>query len=165
MIILRWRDPVPPLVLRWRLDDPRQAYAAALRGPDALAAVLAPQGPPGLDGSGGTISGTAAAALGGHRALYLAADGLRYSSADDPLTQDVLGISTGAAAQGAQVTMLAAGPLSDPSFAFVPGLIFLGLNGVLTQTPPTSGIAVELGVSINPTAMLVRVRQPLTLAN
>jgi hypothetical protein len=47
MIVLVWRDPAPALELQWRLDDPQAAWQAALRGTEALAAVLAPPGPPG----------------------------------------------------------------------------------------------------------------------
>ena len=52
-LVLRWKQPQKPLTLRWRVKDANTIYQAALRGPDALAAVLAPTGPQGLKGDKG----------------------------------------------------------------------------------------------------------------
>lgn len=112
-----------------------------------------------------TMTGTAAVALGGHRAVYRRADGLiDYASADDPACMnESIWITTGAAALGDDVTAVAFGEMSEPSWTWSPGVpIFLGLAGALTQTPPvepTSDFLAVLGYAPIPTKMFVN-RQP-----
>lgn len=51
----------------------------------------------------------------------------------------VVGISTNAANAGANVTIKTSGTITDNSFSFSKGQIYLGSNGTLTQTAPTNG--------------------------
>ena len=46
-LLLRWRQPDPPLVLRWRGTDARVAALAAADTPTAIPTVIGPPGPPG----------------------------------------------------------------------------------------------------------------------
>lgn len=105
--------------------------------------------------------------LSGHRAVYTGADGLaHYASANDPASaRAVLGITKNAAAEGGQVSVVIAGPVSEPSWSWTPGLpIFLGANGALTQAVPASGVVVELGSAVTPTSMNVRIQEPVFLS-
>lgn len=129
------------------------------------------KGPPGRQGDagpsgagGGDITGVAAIALGGQRVVYLANDGLRYASADDLATINALGVTVGAVSIGGTATVRTGGALADPSFSFVPGPVYLGLNGLLTQTLPTANSLVVIGDAINATTLLVRVEKPWELA-
>lgn len=118
-------------------------------------------------GSAGTAIdnvGTAAIALGGQRAVYLSGTGLRYATSADISTLDVVGITVGAVNSGDLVTYRVSGVLTDPSFNFVPGPIFLGANGLLTQTIPLTGGTAVLGVALSATSMSVRILQPIELA-
>lgn len=121
-------------------------------------------GPPGAPG-GGTITGTAAAALSGHRAVYRRADGLiDYADAANLAhISTAIGITTGAAASGSPVTVMMLGEMTEGSWSWTaPGLIFLGTNGLLTQAVPSapgSEFLAVLGYAVSPTRMYVD-RQP-----
>lgn len=111
------------------------------------------------------ITGTAAVPLSGHAAVYRRPDGLiDYASADNTACMnEAIWITIGAASAGDDVTAVMYGELSEPSWAWTPGVpIFLGLAGALTQTPPTEPTAdflAVLGYAPIPTKMCVN-RQP-----
>jgi hypothetical protein len=131
-------------------------------GPDIQIEVYAPpvievqevgvQGPP---GQGAAQSVIAAEPLGGHRVVTSA--GLHSTSGTLDL---VFGISIAAALTGAPAIIVDAGPLTEPSWAWVPGLpIYAGPSGVLTQAEPAGPIkqvataitATTIAVAIQPT--------------
>jgi hypothetical protein len=126
-------------------------------------------GPPGAGGTGSggtlTMTGTAAVALSGHRAVYRRPDGLiDYASANNlGCLHEAIWVTTGAATMGGDVSMVMFGEMSEPSWTWVPGVpIFLGINGVLTQTAPLAPAAdflVVLGYVPITTKMFVD-RQP-----
>lgn len=128
---------------------------------------------PGIPGSSSAnsllITGTAAQALSGHAAVYRRTDGLiDYASADDPACmREAIWITTGAASMGDDVTAAIFGEISEGSWTWVPNsLIFLGLNGALTQTVPSSPASDflrVLGYAPVPTKMFVNVQQPIDL--
>lgn len=128
------------------------------------------QGPAGIQGPPGPAGGTTAAtiageALGGHRAIYISAGEARYATAADDSAAVVAGITTGAAGVGDAVEYQLSGELTEPSWNWTPELpVFLGLNGQLTQTPPTAGAIVELGIALTPQTIIVRVQRPAFLA-
>lgn len=125
------------------------------------------QGPPGAAGSSGgaTIAVIAAVSLSGSRAVYIAADGLRYCDSALPATAHAcVGLTVGAVAAGALSTVQVQDVLTEPSWGWVVGQsVYLALAGALTQTPPTSGAQVEIGVAKSATSILVRVQPGLTL--
>lgn len=110
--------------------------------------------------------GIAAEALGGHRAVYRSAAGFRYAGSDQPTTADaVVGITTGSATPGGEVTVRTDGVMIEPSWTWTPEEpVFLGLNGLITQTAPATGVVVELGVALTTTSILVRVQKAIYLA-
>lgn len=91
-------------------------------------------------------TGIAAEALSGHRVVTPKPDGtLDYASNDNIAhVQAPLWVTTGAAAAGAQAIALMLGTIVEPTWAWTPGPVYLGANGVLTQTPPTAPGAVFL---------------------
>lgn len=109
----------------------------------------------------------AAVTLSGYRAVYLAADGFRYSSNDDLSTIGMcLGLTTGAALAGSPVSVKSVGLLNDPTWNFPsPGLIFLGQDGSLLMSAPAPPALYlqEIGKAISPTSMFVFVRPPIIL--
>lgn len=117
-------------------------------------------------GVGGTArqlwaTGTAASSLSGHRVVTPAPDGsLGYASNDD--LGDVnspLWVTAAAASSGAQLETLMFGPMVEPSWTWTPGQpVYLGTNGVLTQTPPAAPGAVflaQVGTATSPTSLFV----------
>lgn len=125
------------------------------------------RGPQGVAGGDGTVQRTAIASvtLSGHRAVYLAGGEAAYASADDAATANAcIGITTGAALEGDEVVITTMGKLVEPTWTWTEALpVYLGLNGLLTQTVPTSGCLVELGIATTATELEVRIQSPINL--
>ena len=154
-------------------------------GPAAPAPFQGPPGPSGQDGAAGADGApgqtgpagpdvsltpfTAGTDLGGQRVIGLGLDGSAiHASADDPdHILRVLGISTGAALAGAQVPVRSIGTIDDPSWSWVPGPIWCGLAGALTQAPPvtpTATFSQQVAFAVSPTRILVGLRMAVRLA-
>ncbi|MGA6208064.1 hypothetical protein ACPESR_25255 [Nocardia testacea] len=121
-----------------------------------------PPGPPGPGGERVVLTGEAAVPLGGHRAVYRRPDGLiDYASATDPGHMAVpIWITTGAAAAGDTVTMVAVGGITEGSWSWAPGPIFLGAGGALVQALPPGALFLAV-IAAASTATTVWVdRQP-----
>lgn len=134
-----------------------QPATAVIRGPG----LQGPPGPPGASGDATTIARTAAIALSGHRAVATNADGdFVYADKDTAAHAScTIGITTGAASQGASASAIALGPLTENSWNWTPQqLIFLGSNGVLTQSAPTTGFVLVLGKAVSPTTVFVQIQ-------
>ncbi|MCB4803507.1 hypothetical protein QO001_000852 [Methylobacterium brachiatum] len=96
-------------------------------------------GPPGASAQGNRSETAiqAAVALGGHKVVRGTPEGAVYASA--AILSDlgtVIGVTTGAAAADADVAVVSSGAIDEPSWAWLPGPVWLGLDGDLTQTPP-----------------------------
>lgn len=128
-----------------------------------VSGVPGPMGPPGP--SAGGLSLTASGAIGGHRLLVALGGGLAgYADSGTPAhVGKVVGMSTAAAADGAPVSLIQVGEIIEPSWAWSPGPVYLGANGVPTQTQPISGFLQEIGVATAPTRLLVDLKMPIQL--
>jgi len=130
---------------------PRVEIAASPR----LAVVGGRQGIAGPPGPGSEIEiYTAAATLGGHRAVALDEDGrIVYASA--ALGIPAIGIIRDAVAEGAEVAVHRAGRVSG--FAgLAPGrTYFLDSTGLMALTAPGSGVLQPLGFAASETELLV----------
>lgn len=131
------------------------------------AAEQGPPGPPGPAGSSGAVNlpFIAGMTLSGHRAVRAEAGEAVYADCT-VLTdaQQVLGITLGAAMAGASVDVQASGEMVEPSWSWTPGLpVFLGVNGLLTQTPPAVGFQLIVAVAVSPTKIIVGIKQPIIL--
>ena len=126
---------------------------------------LGPQGPQGPAGDGSTFTKIADSNLSGHRAVKaVSGDRVAYVSSGTPTDIGLaIAITTGAAAADATATLRAYGEISEPSWAWTPGPVFLGVNGVLTQTVPTSGYVQQIGVALSSTKLMVDIRPPIRL--
>ena len=106
-------------------------------------------------------------ALGGHRVVRQTATGPDYADCGVLNHQDnILGLTTGAAAAGALVTIQRSGEVIEPTWNWATGLIFLGHNGLLTQTPlpsPEAAFLQPVGFSMTPQSIFVALRDPFTL--
>lgn len=122
-----------------------------------------PQGPVGPAG-GTTIEKMAAMPLGGQRIVRSTGTNMadyadnRYPEQGD----DILGLTLAAAASGTMVAIANGNEVTEPSWDWTPQQpIYLGENGLMTQTPPEPGgtavFSVEVGFAQSPTTMMVRV--------
>ena len=125
-----------------------------------------PAGPPG----GGGVSMIAGATLGGHRVVQTIANvGLMYASADQ--REDALrlvGVITSSVAAGEDVTVVTNGEVEEASWNWDTSKpVYLGLNGLLTQTvpeAPTAQFAVVVGMPTSAQSLFVKLREPIALA-
>jgi hypothetical protein len=62
-----------------------------------------------------------------------------YASNDTLANAQVIGITETAASSGAAVAIRTSGLMTDPSWSWSKGTIYLGTNGQLTQTAPSGG--------------------------
>ncbi|MGW5514253.1 LtfC-like domain-containing protein [Nocardia africana] len=121
--------------------------------------VPGPAGPPG-SGEGGAsviVTGTAGAALSGHRAVVRNAAGV-WVYADNQTPGHIalpIGITTGAASSGTTVKVLMFGEITEPSWSWTPGPVFLGAGGALTQSVPGTGFLAQVAAAISGTTVFV----------
>lgn len=107
----------------------------------------------------------AAADLGGHRVVCAVPGGVDLASSDAADSAGaVIGLTTAAAAAGTPVSVVTHGPVVEPSWSFVIGPVYLGLDGLLTQDPPTTGCVLRIGRATAPTVLLVDLDEPYFLA-
>ena len=119
----------------------------------------------GLLSQGTRIVAPAGTTLGGHRVVYLdSARAARYASSADATAYQAIGLTIGAASSGADATIQTTGELTEPSWAFTPGPVYLASAGQLTQTPPASGTVVQIGIASTPTRMAIAPRVVATLS-
>jgi hypothetical protein len=149
-------------------------------GAEAAVVVAAPgpQGPPGPVGppgsAGGTsgqirLSATAGVTLSGHRAVTQAPDGTLFYASNTEVghVHAPIWLTLGAAIAGSSVEVLTYGVVSEPSWSWTPGPLYLGANGLITQVPPTAPGAVfiaQIGVAISPTLVWIDRRSSISLA-
>ncbi|MDQ3273740.1 MAG: hypothetical protein M3Q39_01590 [Actinomycetota bacterium] len=126
-----------------------------------------PQGAAGLAGGAYTMK-TAAEALGGHRIVRATgASGAGYADANTVTHgDDVLGMTLGAVSLNAAVSIAANGQeVTEPSWSWTPlEPLFLGLGGLMTQTPPddtTAAFSLVVGFATSPTSVLIRIGRPV----
>lgn len=117
------------------------------------------EGPPGPAG-GATTTLIAGAALSGHRLVTKQADGTAVYADQSTVGAKPLWLTLTAASIGAELTVQSAGVVDEPSWAWSVGPLYLGANGVLTQTLPTApAYLVEVGYATSATSIVLE-RQP-----
>lgn len=123
-----------------------------------------PQGPPGPSGSAPALGILLASGspLSGHRAVVMVPGiGMRYA---DPLSDDDAGAQVGlllqATSPGNVGNVQFSGLVEEPSWNWNYGPIFLGLNGVLTQTPISHGWILVIARAIAPTKIIIDPETP-----
>jgi hypothetical protein len=67
----------------------------------------------------------------------------------------------GAALEGDSVTIQALGLITEPSWQWIPGPLWLGSNGVITQTIPVTGMQWRLGTALTATTVLWEPDMPI----
>ncbi len=123
------------------------------------------QGVAGPPGAGAANVLTAAQALGGHRVVVATGQsGADYADSSNPLHLGrVVGITTGAAAEGAGVTVQSTGPMEEPSWNWTPDEdLWLSANGLVTQVFPAEAVfAQRIGIALTPTRIWVDISEPV----
>lgn len=104
--------------------------------------------------------------IGGHRAVYLGADDLLYYATNQDLRikNRILGVTPGAVSRGAVGNVQTFAEMREPSWNWdVNKPIFLGDNGMLVQTPPTSGFRLIVAFPVDAKTIFISVKEPIIL--
>jgi hypothetical protein len=113
-----------------------------------------------------TLTKKAAIAIGGHRVVYLDPTGVKYASNDDlSLLGKALGLSLGASASNANVLIKTSGEVTESSWNWATGPVFLGQNGLLTQVAPAPPALFSqiIAQAISPTSIIINIQSPIVL--
>jgi len=137
--------------------------------PDVVLVTEGEQGPPGVPGAPGPAGGQAVQrpageAISALRAVY-ELDGLVYlaNTLDESTVYLVIGVAISGAPMGGSLNIQRSGEITDSGWNWTPGLVWLGSNGTLTQTPPISGFRVNVGVAVSPTRLWLNLDYPIDL--
>jgi hypothetical protein len=105
--------------------------------------------------------------IGGHRIVYLDADGAKYASNNDlSHLGRVVGITLGASDSNNKVFIRTSGEVVEPSWNWSKfGPVFLGQNGLLTQSSPgpPAFFSQVVGQAIGPTQIVINIQPPIVL--
>lgn len=123
-----------------------------------------------LEGTDGQLLLTrqASVALGGHRIVTPLGDNtLAYASNTDlALIEAPFWMTLGAIVAGDSDSVLAYGPVTEPSWLWTPGPVYLATNGQLTQSPPSAPAATfsaRIGYAISTTRLFFDRRASIRL--
>ena len=139
--------------------------AAAIRGVPGPRGETGPKGDPGQSGAG-YLTYIADGALGGQRVVRATTAGkVGYVDPSDPTqAHAAIGLTMGAAADGAPINVQFSGEMTEPSWSWTANQpIFVGTNGIPTQTPPATGFQGPIGVATSATSMVIQIKSPIVL--
>lgn len=86
-----------------------------------------------------------------------------YATPDTLANAVVIGVSTTSGSSGETITVKTTGELTDASWNWTKGAVYLGANGVLTQTAPSGGsIVVHVAKAITATKILIDIDTIIT---
>lgn len=127
---------------------------------------VGPIGPAGPAGDGSKLTKIANTAIGGHRVVMASgANNTAIADKDTPSHMHlVIGITEGAVMAGNPATIVARGELVEPSWSFAVGPVYLGNNGLITQTAPATGFILKIGTAIAPTVLLIDIGAPISIS-
>lgn len=107
------------------------------------------------------LSVQAGEAIGGHRLVALDTAGKAVYTTD---YKTIVGMTINAADTDDPVGVVVAGPVTEPSWSWTPGEpLFAAANGLMTQTPPTTGTLLQVGVATSETSIFVKIGDPTIL--
>lgn len=119
-----------------------------------------------LNLTGESLVVTAGAALGGHRIVYQDATGKAQYASNQVAAHALimLGMTTGAVEVNAPVVVQHSGEITEPSWAWIlEQPVYLGTNGLITQTPPANPALFQriVGFPMSATKLFLRLREPI----
>lgn len=116
-------------------------------------------------GPGVVLTLPALSALGGHRIIRYEAGELVYADNTDPIDSVLaFGMTLHAASAGTLVGIITSGFVEESSWTWTPdGVIYLSVNGLMTQVVPTTGFVLPVGKAISATKMYFDIQPPILL--
>jgi hypothetical protein len=116
--------------------------------------------------AGPMIEATAGAALSGHKAIAIIDGEAIHADKDTAAHRGMVrGITVGAAVDGATAFVQTYGPMIEPSWTWTPNAaIYVGANGALTQTAPSSGFLQQIAVADSATRIFIDPQPAIALS-
>jgi len=156
----------PPDVVDVRITPP-DVVDVRITPPQVLRVTLGAQqglaGPPGA--SNAAASYVASGAISGHVVVAETAPGVVTPADPTDLGHvlRVVGVTTHAAVDGAQVLVRSARTLEHGGWTFTPGArVYVGASGALAQTPTPAAVFSQIvGVALTPTIVLLSIQPPI----
>ena len=147
-------------------STPTAATIAAVTTETGAIISGASQGPPGPQGNaGGVLSAVAAQTISANTAVALVNGQLVPAQSGTAVQAgNVLGIALNGGQAGATIAIQQSGEMSLSGWNWTLGQpIFVGLNGPLTQTPPTAGFSQVIGIPLSATSISIWLQPPILL--
>jgi hypothetical protein len=151
-----------PVVRRERAPVKIPTGAPGRPGDDGAPGPQGPAGPPGVT-EGTTFNIEAATVIHARRVVCVGALGAFHPDLDDPVdATQVAGIAvTAASTPGDEISVRTSGPMVDAGWAWTPGYVYCGADGVLTQSLPAAGWVQRVGRVTGPTSFEVDIDTPI----
>jgi hypothetical protein len=103
--------------------------------------------------------------ISGHTIVSRSADTVIPSDpTDNTSVYNIVGLTNQAAANGSSIEVITSGIIHNDSWSLLDGPVFLGANGILTQTAPTSGYLVVVGYPASSKDIRLNISQPIKIA-
>jgi hypothetical protein len=104
------------------------------------------------------ITVNAGQALGGQRVvMVVGGDAFYYDETTDASMGATIGMTNAAASMGANVDVVIEGKVSNPGWGLTPGNVyFIANNGLISATPPASGVSLRVGVALDADTLLFK---------
>ncbi|UYZ85336.1 hypothetical protein MTZ49_07255 [Entomomonas sp. E2T0] len=122
------------------------------------------RGAAGKDGSGEVLTATAGVNISALKVVYVkTGKAYQLDSSDSDNIFFIAGIAVTGAMQNNPIKIKRQGELTDQSFNFTLGRVYLGVEGTLTQTPLNKGYCVLIGTAIADKTILLNIQDPIEL--
>ncbi len=141
--------------------------ANGLAGPQGPPGATGPAGPSGVPGTSLVVTKTAGETISAGKAVYLdTATVVKLSDHSVVARQKCIGVAKTAATAGNSIEIIVDGAFEDAIFSgfTINEPIWVGTSGVLTQTPPTSGVLLEAGYYLGENKIEIEIKRPIILA-
>ena len=118
----------------------------------------------GADG-GNPVALVAGESLGGQRVVAIGPGGtVIYANAQLDHSKKVIGVTTKSVNSGETVTVQTSGVMVDSGWTFTPGAtLYLGINSLLSATPPTTGFVKVMGIAVAATEIVLQMQSSIVL--
>lgn len=120
--------------------------------------------PPPVPAAGLSAVRPAGETISALRVVYESLGAVYLLDPSSAFVDQMLGLSVTAGAPGALISVQRSGTIDQLAWTWTEGLVFLGPNGVLTQTPPTTGWELVVGFASSPTRLTLDFDEPVLLA-
>lgn len=77
--------------------------------------------------------------------------------------EQIAGITVTSADDGGSISVQRSGPMDDSTWNWTPGVVWLGVDGALTQVPPDDGFSVIVGWAVAATRLNINIQVPIAL--